>query len=109
MIRKSSIFILLFCAFSLSALAQLSQGGTFSLDKIKGCAPLDVLLSLTNPSACGGGTACGVDWTYDGTFLTGETFTTPTHTYTSPGTYTIAFIIGVGAIDQITVEVLPDI
>lgn len=109
MIRKLSISFFLICASSLSVLAQLSQNGTFSLDKVRGCAPLDVMLTLTDPFACGGGTACGVDWTYNGTFATGETFTTPTHTYSTPGTYTLAFIIGVGTIDQIVVEVLPDI
>jgi gliding motility-associated-like protein len=110
MTRRASIFFILACASFIPVSAQLTSGpnGTFKVDKIKGCAPMDVTITLTDPMACSGGAACVVAFAYDGTVGSFQSFTA-THNYPDPGTYVIAVVIGTSGMDQITIEVLPDI
>jgi gliding motility-associated-like protein len=109
MIQRASIFFILVCASIIPVSAQLSSGGTFSVDKVKGCAPMDVTITLTNPAACSG-TPCQVAFDYDGKVTSFKPFT-PTNNYQNPGTYVIVLLIGTTnpTLDQITIEVLPDV
>jgi gliding motility-associated-like protein len=84
--------------------------GFFTIDEIKGCAPLTVTINSTVCSGIG----CDVNYEFniDPSAAAFKSYQLePTHTYTAPGVYTIFFIRGGGNnnVDQIQVEVVDNI
>lgn len=100
MIRILGILLL----FSTASLAQpyVSQQGRFQVDQIKGCAPLTINVGIIPPVTC----ASGCDISFDG--VTFQTFVS-THTYTSPGTYTLRLLVNTLGFDEITITVVSNI
>lgn len=107
MIQRASISVfLLLCVVSFAARAQhFSDNGRFQLDKVQGCAPLSINITINAPSICGPGNACVVDFDEG---AGGEAFTT-THNFTTPGTYKMTILFGSTTRDEIIITVLPDI
>lgn len=103
MILRALIFFILSGTLVITAYAQPypSVNGRFEFDKIKGCAPLTVI--VTAPEC--GSTSCNINFG-DGS---GGQPMVYTYTYNTPGTYNAQIIFGASGSDQITVEVLPDI
>jgi gliding motility-associated-like protein len=103
MILRALIFFILYSTLVITGYTQpySSENGRFEFDKIKGCAPLTVI--VTAPEC--GSTSCNINFG-DGS---GGQPMVYTHTYTAPGIYTAQILFGASGGDQITVEVLPDI
>src|SRR4051812_6880557 len=83
-----------------------APNGYFTIDQIKGCAPLTVNIYST---ACSGG--CDADYIGDGKNYYSYPGVKTGYTYTDPGIYTIVFVKGAGAnnIDKIQVEVVANV
>jgi len=77
-----------------------TPSGTFTLNQIKGCAPLTV--TLTAPT-CDGSVGCDVDYLGNNSFR--SVVLTDSFTFTNPGTYTVRLVRGV-IVDQIQVVVV---
>lgn len=102
MILRSLIFFILSGTLVITASAQFpSVNNRFTFDKIKGCAPLTVIVDAPE---CGS-TSCNIDFG-DGS---GGQPMIYTYTYTTPGIYSARIIFGASGSDLINVEVLPDI
>jgi len=85
----------------------ISYYGRFSVDQVKGCAPLTVKIlnaNLVAGDACNTTTPCSM--IYQGTTQNGNLFT---YTYTTPGTYHLTVIYQNVGPDSITIRVLPNI
>ncbi|WP_276374072.1 T9SS type B sorting domain-containing protein [Chryseolinea sp. H1M3-3] len=108
-LKISIAFFLVGITFALHA-QHNSKGGRFTVDQIKGCAPLTVnITSINAPYVCNGTTPCEMLFESP---PNGPGFEQLNYSYTydTPGIYTIVvlFQAGVGT-DEITVEVLPNI
>ncbi|NJM26179.1 MAG: hypothetical protein HC859_12505, partial [Bacteroidia bacterium] len=94
---------LIVCIVLLPALASgqyLSDGGKFSLDEVKGCAPLTI--NITPIESC----PCNMEFG-DGTAIANML----NYTYTTPGTYKLRILFPAqpsNPFDEITVTVLPN-
>jgi len=85
--------------------AYSSIKGNFTVDAVKGCAPLTV--NLYAP-ICDGSPSCDLKYRQqDGTF----TFTTQSssHLYDTPGSFYIVLLIGASNLDSILIDVVPNI
>lgn len=85
-----------------AGLTYLSEEGTFNVNEIKGCSPLDVQICINSTAACDC-VSCICDIIFgDGT---GDMFS---HTYTEPGIYSLEIIYPNNSAiqsDRITIEV----
>lgn len=81
---KKLAFILFFLKVTLVSHAQfISEGGRFSVDNIRGCAPFTINITATNLVVGANCTPCNMD--YLGNNTTQQNLLT--FTYTNPGTY----------------------
>ncbi len=85
-----------------------SNGGAFQVDEKSGCAPFTVTILRTDldPSRqpCTATTPCFITW---GDGVTNQNVFS--HTYTTPGTYTLDVLFQTVGPDQITITVYPNV
>lgn len=108
--RRFFVALLMFITSVHTGLAQyVSDGAHFEVNEISGCAPLTVNV-IPNPGyECNGGTPCDIG--FESLFPNPDVPANQlTYTYTQPGTYILWILYSGGrGIDQITIEVRPDI
>ena len=103
---KHFLITVAFLAIAAAGHAQfMSEGGRFQVDVQSGCAPLTVNITINPPSTCSGATPCDMDWNGDDDYDENLVFT---HTYTTPGTYTLQVLFNTTGVDRIQIEVLND-
>jgi gliding motility-associated-like protein len=104
--NKAALLLLMFFV-SCAAYAQsnVSQPqGTFTVNQIEACAPFTLVVSAPT---CNGSVGC--DISYTGQNSNFQTFSlTGSHTYTTPGTYTVRLIRGTQE-DQLQIRVVQNI
>jgi gliding motility-associated-like protein len=106
--RLAALFILLsLCRIEMFAQYTSQPQGTFTVTEVKGCAPFTVTIDAPT---CTGNTGCSVDYEGNTNFI-GLDQTNPatySHTYTTPGIYTLKLLRGV-QIDNLQIQVFDNI
>ncbi len=98
------LLAILFAWYWSEAQPYSSNLGRFEVDQVKGCAPLNVNVTILPPFICNGANPCDMDFENNNEF---QAFTF-SHTYTQPGTYTLRILFQTSGFDQITIVVDPN-
>ncbi len=101
------VILLLVCRIEMFAQYTSQPQGTFTVTEVKGCAPFTVTIDAPT---CTGNQGCSADYEGNNNFI-GLDQTDPTtysHTYTTPGIYTLKLLRGV-QIDNIQIQVFDNI
>lgn len=97
------VFLFSLSVYTYTQAQFVSRLGGFTVDAIKGCAPLTVTVTLDPSFSCDTNNPCAVFWEND---TDSEPLITPpfTHTYTKPGVYKLK-ILRTPIVDDIQIEV----
>jgi gliding motility-associated-like protein len=107
MIWRAVIVFMITFGLNSWAVAQstTSRLGRFEVSEVKGCAPFTVTVTIIAPFVCDGANPCDMDFEGNNVFQS----LTFTYTYNQPGTYLLKILFQTSGIDDIPIEVTPNI